>query len=121
MKRIIFLVMVPIVLGPTSLTTVSGITFGDWASDHGYGLGAVLPDMVNAKRSSIDDLNGIGDFDALNLSGGGLLAAWDVEPDTMWRSWLFPSRAASCCGGSLRMQFIYATATFFVQAIRAEV
>ena len=44
-------------------TAASGYSFGDWASDHDYSPGAVMPSEVSASYSSIDSLDGIGGFD----------------------------------------------------------
>ena len=44
-------------------SVASAITFGDWASVNGYSSGAVMPQTVEAWDSSIDSLDGIGDFD----------------------------------------------------------
>jgi len=43
-------------------TAASAITFGDWASDNGYSPGDVMPGTVYAWYSSIDSLDGIGDY-----------------------------------------------------------
>ena len=42
--------------------TVSGYSFGDWASDSGYSPGDAMPLSVFANDASIDSLNGIGDY-----------------------------------------------------------
>ena len=55
------LAVVAALVGPT---TASGqYTFGDWAGDSGYTPGDVMPWQVGAGHSSIDSLDGIGEFD----------------------------------------------------------
>ena len=75
-------VVVSVSLWPT---TATGDSFGDWASDHGYTLGAVMPEEVRAENSAIDSLNGIGDFD------------WNTTPTT-W-PWLNYNQLSSIESG----------------------
>jgi hypothetical protein len=60
MRRLVLAaVVVPALMWPTA---ASAYSFGNWASDNGYSSGAVLPNTVRAGNSSIDSLDGIGDF-----------------------------------------------------------
>jgi hypothetical protein len=85
MRRLATLVVVAVLMSPM---TASGqnYTFGDWAKDHGYSPGDVMPSTVTASRSSpaIDDLSGIGRFDwtttpteTLNLTSNNISS---IEP-----------------------------------------
>jgi Leucine-rich repeat (LRR) protein len=60
MRRLVLAaVVVPALMWPTA---ASAYSFGNWASDNGYSSGAVFPNTVRAGNSSIDSLDGIGDF-----------------------------------------------------------
>ena len=58
------LIAAPLLIVLMLPTTASGqYTFGDWANDHGFDHGDAMPSEVWADNSSIDSLDGIGDFD----------------------------------------------------------
>ena len=65
MRRLATLAVVgvSVLMAPTAAS--GQYTFGDWASDHGYSPGDVMPSEVDAAVSSppIDGLSGIGEFD----------------------------------------------------------
>jgi hypothetical protein len=80
MRRLAILAVAAALLSPT---TASGqnYTFGDWARDEGYTRGDAMPSQVRAVFSSIDSLDGIGDFD------------WTTTPAT--RLWLSGNQLSS--------------------------
>ena len=81
MQRLVTLAVV-IVSALMLPTTVSGqYVFGDWARDEGYTPGDAMPSQVRAVFSSIDSLDGIGDFD------------WMTTPAT--QLWLYGNQLSS--------------------------
>jgi hypothetical protein len=69
MRRLAILAVVAALMPPTEASG-QNYTFGDWARDHGYSPGDVMPRRVCTGCSSyspcslaIDSLNGIGEFD----------------------------------------------------------
>jgi hypothetical protein len=79
-----------------SPTAASAYSFGDWASNNGYSPGAVMPELVKADSSSIDNLDGIGGYNwtttptmRLRLGGNKILSveASDFSGMTNLRDW----------------------------------
>jgi hypothetical protein len=62
MRRLATLAVLVALMSPTA---ASGYTFGDWARDHGYSPGDVMPSEVNANPHSPanDSLDGVDEFD----------------------------------------------------------
>jgi hypothetical protein len=62
MRRLATLAVVAALMSPT-VASGQNYSFGDWARDQGYSPGDVMRNSVQASRSSIDSLDGIGEFD----------------------------------------------------------
>jgi hypothetical protein len=64
MRRLATLAVVAALISP-AVASGQDYTFGDWARNHGYSPGDVMPEEVWANSSSpaIDNLDGISEFD----------------------------------------------------------
>jgi hypothetical protein len=88
MRRLATLAVVAALMSPT-VAAGQDYSFGDWARGQGYSPGDVMPASVRARYTSIDSLDGIGEFD------------WMTTPTTeldLYGSWISSIEAGAFSG-----------------------